>query len=547
MDKRLVNICLFLIIGMIIHAGIFVRSNDYVSYNRKEDVLAELWNERMEETEAEGVYYYKTRLPDEELAGRVVAYHTTHMELRVRIGGEEVYALTIPDGATVRTTGYHWNFITLTDADRGKDIEFALMPTYADGFPGGGFYYGSRMAVERMIVYERLARCLVALTIILAGCILKAYDWLIVRKEAKDVDRSLQHFSSFAIMLGTWSLCESQIFDLYIPAKIALVYLDHLMLMCMPILFLLFIRHMYQNRNLLLWKICCYVNLGVVVIRVLLQLVGVRDLRESLWMTHVCLGLFIVAVIAMSVHEVVVCKISNELKINIVCVMVIMAATICELAIFRIGHRSAPYGSIGFLVYIVVMGTVSLRKNRAMMERAKESEIYRRLAFIDELTGVYNRTAFNRDKESRMIQDQKTHQAKIPPTVLYMFDLNDLKKCNDTYGHEYGDQYITMISGVLKQIFGLDGNCYRLGGDEFCVMMPFKNENDIKSKLLQFKNALKEKNRMGFVVPVSVAVGYGIYDSVKDQTLDDTMRRADEIMYQEKQRMKGDDRSQSGR
>ena len=539
MDKRFVNICLLLIIGMMIHAGVSVRSNDYVSYNRREDVLAEVWDERMEETKGEGVFYYKTRLPDEEIAGRVVAYHTAHMELRVRIGGEEVYALTIPDGASIRTTGYHWSFITLDDEDGGKDIEFAVKPVYTDSYPGGGFYYGSRTAVERMIIYERLARFMVALAIILAGCVLKMYDWLIVRKENKDADRSLQHFSSFAIMLGTWSLCETQILELYIQAKIALVYLDHMMLMCMPIFFLLFIRHMYRNRDLLLWSVCCYVNLGVVVVRVLLQLVGARDLRESLWMTHVCLGFFIVAVIAMSVHEVVVCKISKELRVNIACIMVIMTATICELAIYRIIHRSTPYGSIGFLFYIVVMGTVSLRKNRLMMERAKESEIYRRLAFMDELTGVYNRTAFNRDKESRMIQDLKTHQAKIPPTVIYMFDLNDLKKCNDTYGHEYGDQYITMVSGVLKQIFGLDGNCYRIGGDEFCVMAPFASENDIKSKLLQFKKAVKEKNRPGFVVPVSVAVGYGIYDPAKDQTLDDTMRRADENMYQEKQRMKG--------
>ncbi|MCM1092140.1 MAG: GGDEF domain-containing protein [Butyrivibrio sp.] len=538
MDKWLVNICLFLIIGMMIHAGVTVRSQEYVSYNRKEDTLAESWGERMEETESEGVYYYKTLLPDEDIAGRVVAYRTAHMEFRARIGGEEVFALTIPDGATIRTTGYHWSFITLTDEDRGKEIEFEVTPVYADSYPSRDFYYGSRMNVERMVVRERVARFLVALTIILAGCILKAYDWLVVRKENKDTDRSLQHFSSFAIMLGTWSICESQILELYISAKIALVYLDHMMLMCMPILFLLFLRHMYHNRDFPLWKICCYVNLGVVLVRVLLQVAGVWDLRESLWLTHACLGLFIVVVIAMSIHEVVVYKISKELQINIICVLVIMAATICELIIYRIVHESTPYGSIGFLFYIVVMGTVSLRKNRVMMERARESEIYRRLAFMDELTGVYNRTAFNRDKESRMIQDQKTHQAKIPPTVLFMFDLNDLKKCNDTYGHEYGDQYITMVSGVLKQIFGLDGNCYRIGGDEFCVMMPFRNENDIKSKLLQFKNVLKEKNRMGFVVPVSVAVGYGIYDSSKDQTLDDTMRRADEIMYQEKQRMK---------
>ena len=54
-----------------------------------------------------------------------------------------------------------------------------------------------------------------------------------------------------------------------------------------------------------------------------------------------------------------------------------------------------------------------------------------------------------------------------------MFDLNDLKKCNDTYGHDYGDQYIMMASEILKKLFALDGKCYRIGGDEFCALVPY--------------------------------------------------------------------------
>jgi len=538
MDKKIMNVCFVIMIGLLCYAVISSYSYDRSSYSRKEDMAAQHWDSRMELTEKEGCFFYRTVLPEEDIIGKVAAYDTAHMNLQVRIDGELVYSLIAEEGHTVKTTGYEWNFVTFVEEDAGKEIEFAVTPVYADSHPKGTFYYGQRSAVERLIIRERLLRFLVAAVIFLVGIILKVYDWLIVRKAQGDIEGSLQQFSIFAIMLGCWTLCETQILELFLPGSIMLVFLDHSMLMCMPIPFLLFLRQMYQDRDHPLWGICCYLNIAVSCIRVLLQVFGVLDLRETLWMTHICLGIFVLLVIGMSVHEVIISRISGQLRLNIVCVLVIMAAAFLELLMYRISNKSTPLGSLGFLFYIIVMGTVSIRKSRAMMEQAKESEIYRRLAFIDELTGVYNRTAFNRDKESRLILDKKSKKKKIQPTVLYMFDLNDLKKCNDTYGHEYGDQYIIIVSGVLKRIFGLDGKCYRIGGDEFCVMMSFHTENEIKSRLVQFRRAVKEKDREGFVVPVSVAVGYGIYDSSLDQTLDDTMRRADEIMYQDKQKIK---------
>ncbi len=538
MDKRAVNVCLVILLGMILYAIVSEQYYDRSSYNRKDDKTAVVWDDCMEKTEDNGVYFFRTLLPSEDITGKVIVYNTVHMNLQVRIGGELVYALETKGDGTIKTTGYEWNCITFQESDAGKEIEFQVTPAYADSRPREQFYYGVRSEVERRIIGERLSRFVVSAVIFLCGILLKMYEWLIVRKAQEGEDNSLHFFSVFTIMLGIWSLCETQLFELFLPGSILLVFLDHMMLMCMPVPFLLFIRQMYQNKNHPLWWICCYLDIGVVCVRVALQLFGVLDLRETLWMTHLCLCIFIVVVIGLSIHEVMINRFSGQFKINIVCVLIIMVATLSELFLYRISNRSTPLGSLGFLVYIVVMGTMSIRNSRRMMERAKESEIYRRLAFIDELTGVYNRTAFNRDKESRMLIDQKTQQGKILPTVVFMFDLNDLKKCNDTYGHEYGDQYITMISEVLKNIFGLDGNCYRIGGDEFCVMMPYGSENEIKNKLLQFQNAVREKNRKGFVVPVSVAAGYGIYDASMDNTLDDTMHRADEMMYQEKQRMK---------
>lgn len=134
--------------------------------------------------------------------------------------------------------------------------------------------------------------------------------------------------------------------------------------------------------------------------------------------------------------------------------------------------------------------------------------------------------------------DGKTEKQEIRPTVLYMFDLNDLKKCNDNFGHEYGDRYIRMISEGIRQVFQEDGSCYRIGGDEFCVIAPFTAQSVIDGRLRALEEYTAGKREQGFVVPVSVAAGYAVYDPEVDKTLEDTMRRADDMMYQNKQALK---------
>lgn len=153
-----------------------------------------------------------------------------------------------------------------------------------------------------------------------------------------------------------------------------------------------------------------------------------------------------VIIVIMTVREVKVNKLTRQVKINSICVLVILGSTLMELVIYRFSNMSTPLGSIGFLFYISVMGIVNVQRSRKLMEQARESVLYRKLAYMDELTGLSNRTAFKEDLEKRMEPDKAAGKERILPTVVYMFDLNDLKKCNDTYGHDYGDKYIKMAA-----------------------------------------------------------------------------------------------------
>lgn len=537
MEKRVTGINFAVLLAGIIYA-VFAAFSAHINIdNRIADKEVIIWDDQMEMTQEGNVYYYSRTLPMENMGEKIVVYYTVHMYLEVFIDGNKVYELNAEKGRGVKTTGSCWNIISLTEEDAGKEIVFQVTPVYGESKPRGDFFYGTYGEIEHKILAERLLRLVTAVIIALAGIVMLIYGLFVV-KEGQDA-KIIMQFAIFAAMLGTWTIGETEILDWIFPCSIVIACMSHLLLMAMPIPFLLFLRHMYHNEESKLWSFCCYINCGVIAVRVILQILGIYDLRETLLLTHICLLLFVVVVVVMTIREIKMEKLTARVKINCICVLVIIVSTILELALYRISNLNTPLGSMGFLFYIIVMGIANVQRSRQLIEQARESEIYRKLAYTDELTGLSNRTAFREDLEKRMEPDKAAGREKILPTVVYMFDLNDLKKCNDTYGHDYGDRYIKMAADTLKKFFAKKGKCYRIGGDEFCAWAPYTSLDEINEKLRLLEQEVQKLNDKGFVVTVSIAVGYAVYEEGRDGGgLYSTMKRADAMMYERKQEYK---------
>ena len=537
LKKRVTNIYFaVLLIGMLY--AVFAAFSSHGSIDtRTEDEKVAKWDDSMELEQKDGVYYYKRTLPSENINEKVIVYNTVHMYLEVFLDGDKIYELKAEKDRKVKTTGFCWNTISLTEDDAGREIEFRVTPVYSDSKPKGSFFYGTYREIEHKILAERFLRFVLAVTIALVGIVMLVYGFFVV-KEGQDAEIIMQ-FAIFATMLGIWAIVETQMLDWIFPCSIVIVFVSHLMLMTMPIPFMLFLRHMYRNGKSKLWSFCCYLNCAVIAARVLLQVLGIYDLRETLLLTHICLFVIAVMIVGMTIREVVKYELTSQVKINSICVMIILASMILELVIYRLSNKSTPLGSAGFLIYIIVMGIVNVRNSRRLMEQARESALYRKLAFTDELTGLANRTAFKEDLEKRMEPEKIAGEEKIQPTVVFMFDLNDLKKCNDTFGHDYGDRYIKMAADTLKKIFAQAGKCYRIGGDEFCAWAPYHTMEEINTKLQLLEQEVQKLNEKGFVVTVSIAVGYAVYEEAEDGGgLYSTMKRADAMMYERKQEFK---------
>ena len=168
---------------------------------------------------------------------------------------------------------------------------------------------------------------------------------------------------------------------------------------------------------------------------------------------------------------------------------------------------------------------------RDISERKKAEEL-RRLALLDELTGLNNRRGF------LLLADHQMSVAKRDkkPLALLFIDLNNLKTINDNFGHREGDRAIADAATILKETFRESDIVARVGGDEFCVLMTADNELDVDTPVARLNTNVELHNAQGTrPYKVSLSVGKANYDPNEPVPIDDLMRQADELMYQAKQ------------
>ena len=116
--------------------------------------------------------------------------------------------------------------------------------------------------------------------------------------------------------------------------------------------------------------------------------------------------------------------------------------------------------------------------------------------------------------------------------------MNDLKEVNDQYGHKAGDELIIGAAQCLTEAFGPEAACFRLGGDEFCVVIPCPRGK--KPGWRENLSKAVERYNQSHRIRVSMAVGSSMLLDKNGQVknLSDWKQEADQQMYEEKKKMK---------
>jgi len=142
-------------------------------------------------------------------------------------------------------------------------------------------------------------------------------------------------------------------------------------------------------------------------------------------------------------------------------------------------------------------------------------------------TGVRNRTAFEKEMQN----------CRNANATIFVFDINNLKKVNDLYGHKAGDDLIQDAVNVIKTCFAHVGQTYRIGGDEFCVICKDISKQSAEKLLADFDASLHKVNQTRSN-KFRIAYGYASFNQRKGESIYTAFSQADNAMYVHKAKLK---------
>lgn len=148
---------------------------------------------------------------------------------------------------------------------------------------------------------------------------------------------------------------------------------------------------------------------------------------------------------------------------------------------------------------------------------------FERRAFVDSLTGLYNRNKYEQDL-------QKLESSRDIISVV-LCDMNGLKCINDFYGHLAGDNYIRSIANILNTEFKSAWNIYRIGGDEFVVLLKNISPHQIAKEMSDVTWACQNTSK---ILKSELSISMGDATKGESESFETMLNRADQRMYESK-------------
>lgn len=160
-------------------------------------------------------------------------------------------------------------------------------------------------------------------------------------------------------------------------------------------------------------------------------------------------------------------------------------------------------------------------------EIRKKSALLEYQASHDPLTGLLNRAAFNRIYTTEIKREVRYNHS----VSLILFDIDDFKMINDTYGHNTGDEVLKQLSEVAQNSVREHDTITRWGGEEFIVLLP---ETDIDGGIQVAEKLRTEIEKIDIKEIPKITASFGVVELLYDDTNDSFIKRADDALYEAK-------------
>lgn len=471
----------------------------------------------------------------EDMLGKYVVFYSYHSTVKVSLvsdGDTSVIYELVTDDVFNRSTSTNVNFVKIPLSSLGKALQIEIQGRYDDTvYPDLDFMCGEKFDFLVHYLQSDLANIIVEI-IMLVFSIVVCIVCLACLKYKSNVMEML-YLGLFTFTFSVWCLTSEKLTHVIFQQPIRILYINYFCFYLTSVFLMLYIRGKTYGTNIKKSTITyvIFVHLLMVVGMELLQLFNIKDIRETVPYLHYTVVAEALIVFRYSMYYINKNKdisIIEFLKSNFALSTLIVSVIIAVIQFAFTSKVNPVLLCISILVYVaslVIESLGSLYRDLLLGQQAKELKT---IAYRDGLTSLKNRNAFISDTKDIELED----------LTIIAFDLNDLKYYNDNFGHDKGDRLLMAMSDMLITVFG--DVAYRIGGDEFEVVLYEKDSLVIDSLLMKFEQCEKEYNATNTDgIRVKAAYGYCTYDGNENHDITYLIDTADKRMYEHKRLLKG--------
>ncbi len=469
---------------------------------------------------------------EEEIGGQTLLLRGSLADVRVELDGERIYEVGYKRvGFPVLPMVSAWHLVDLPDQVTGKVLTLSYRSPF-ERMSGilNEVHYGSRGDLLYWLLRTHAWSLGISGMILFIGLIMILSSLLFPGVQGRD----LRCIGFFAGILSLWMLAETRVLQLFMGGQLVLGGLAYISLSLFPVPLLAYLGETVLPRRARLLIGCRDLFLLNLTVILFLQFSGIAGFFATVIMTHLLI-LIAMLLITYSLVKERRDYPENELAMRFGRVLLILFPFgLLELINFYwVGPLyTSVFTHVGILLFVFFLAIGSIKRLILLYEKSYEASFFQHMAYQDRLTGGGNRMAFAEEIESRFTVPDELHGLR-----LAVFDLNNLKEINDTYGHVVGDEAIVHAYTCIEKAFGDRGSCYRIGGDEFACLLPGSVEKDFRRGLVTLDRLIREVNRTT-AYAFGLASGGVTYHRELDLTAEKMLHRADLEMYAKKRQMK---------
>lgn len=492
--------------------------------------------------DSDQIFIYHT-LPDTLDSDTSLVFRTKNCSVVVRIGDRQVYSTDITEAPFYNhSPGTRWNVLKISDEDAAETVCIAITQAYQDGRAKvDNFFFGDGTAITLHLIGSKGMGFIISLLILFVGFIFLV-AWLILNWRRRPRNNSLLWLAFFAFATGIWSLLETNLLQLFSENLRLIQTLDDMMLVIGGMPLYLYLDSTFNVFRYRLIRWLCEIDLGYLALATAFQYLGLWDYHQTLNGAVATYGIVTVILLVCVFHQ------RRELRseqhperrlfqtLQRIGILLLGFGLLGDLLRYLTADviDRAFIIRIGLLLFIIFFGAGNIYQMVVLVQKGQQAEFISRLAYSDGLTGVENRTAYIERLRER------AEKAPAKPLGIMIFDINNLKKINDTMGHKAGDEMIRTCAACLQESFGKIARIYRIGGDEFVALAEGENQQaNCCEALHRFtENLAKWNAQPDAPFQLIVASGTAFSKSADKAAVELAEREADLAMYENKYELK---------